>query len=265
MFTGLASTEMDRAEQAADLHSASNAAASTAASSASTSSLGEAGTRLPVGSGFSWTSSQHHLQRGVNGPRVPSEIIDLANSALADILEATKFTHASQCSFDEKDLHKGTSERRVLKPGHCVELDAGGLYAQVLLVDVAAERTADGPPPGQAQLLVHKFQKHDQTHPELPVPWLRRHPKGFDVIPVSRIYRRAHIIPIFRGGDSDAACEPNPREFLVNTLAHPLYAGVPGRKIFLTCPHCNEGRLLKPANLGDLVQCEKCGVQSPWL
>lgn len=225
------------------------------------------GTRLAVGLGRPWAMFLADIERGLHGPAVLPALFNGIAPALQSALGGTNYTHAPQYQVAETDLYDGTTERRVLKPGHCVELNDGE-FAQVILVDVTADSlpgTAEAAPASPARILVLSFAMANPVsplHPELPVPWLRR--GALRLISAAQLRRRAHVIPLFKGGENDSPCEPFPAEFLVNTLAHPLHAGRPGRKIYLGCPHCKEGRLLKPRRIGDSVTCPQCGTTSPW-
>ena len=180
--------------------------------------------------------------------------------------------YAPQCKYTLRDRHGGEHSVRILKPGHCVQLRTAGVcdddstsFAQILCINVqqrtcsvlANEKLKTNGP----LLAVCMFEFID-IHPELAeVPHLSRGSVAF--VHLSDVHRRAHIVPLYRGGHDDTPCEPFPTNFLVNIAMFPRYSAPSATRIFMSCK-CGVP-LPKPPCYGDPVTCPKCTRATPWL
>ena len=215
------------------------------------------GKMVLVDNGITWRLQIANLAAGERGPAVDPT----TTRQLRGLMDQRRFvSFALQCKYTLRDPYAGEHTVRILKPGHCVQLmDSDSvLFAQILAINVqqsGAGISVDGP-----LLLVSRFTCTGD-HDELPVPRLVR--GDIEFIPLSKIHRRAHVVPIYRGGPLDSPCEAFPASFLVNTSMFPRYVAPCSTRIFMSCL-CG-GRLPKPLRYGAQVTCPNCMNQTQWL
>ena len=221
------------------------------------------GQHLAVDDDLAWRLQLANLSTGLHGPAVhPDKVREFCTS----MNTRTFVTYAPQCKYTLRDRHGGEHSVRILKPGHCVQLSIEGIsdddstsFAQILCINVQQRtRLVSGHGP---LLAVCMFDFLD-IHPELAeVPHLRRGKIAF--VHLSDVHRRAHIVPLYRGGHDDTPCEPFPTHFLVNIAMFPRYIAPSATRIFMSCK-CGVP-LPKPPCYGDPVTCPKCTRATPWL
>ena len=215
------------------------------------------GQMVPVDNGIAWRLQIANLASGERGPTVDPSI----TRQLRALMDQRRFvSFALQCKYTLRDPYAGEHTVRILKPGHCVQLENSESvnFAQILAINVqqsGARISLDGP-----LLLVSRFTCTGE-HDELPVPRLVR--GDIVLIPLKDIHRRAHVVPIYRGGPLDTPCEAFPDSFLVNTSMFPRYVAPSSTRIFMSCL-CG-GRLPKPLRYGAQVTCSKCERKTQWL
>ena len=212
-----------------------------------------------------WTTMQLNLRSGMNGPAVEPRVA-LEFERLCS--EHHYVTCGLQIRYTLFDEYTGNYSVNLLKPGHCVQLcrldkeqkRIDNEYAQILAVNVAdADRTT----PLLGPLLAVSLFRYHGLHSELPVPSLSRDETIF--IHLNQVRRRAHVVPIYKGGENESPCEPFPDSFLVNTSVFPHYVAPVTTTFFMSCSSCKKGRLQKPLVFGDLATCPLCSVSCQWL
>lgn len=269
VFTRAVANEADRALQALD----SGPGASGGASGASSSSQWAAArpargspAHCAVGSGQAWRSLLSSLGTGDEGPAVHPDVTSgMHDAVLGWASPGSLCTFGPQSTYDERDFEFGGVSRRVLKPGHCVELK-NHEYAQVLVANLQCS----GLPAGTEPRILCAVFRHLGNHPELPLPHLLR--DSLRVVPLSAVDRRARVVPIFRGVRAAlegglrtyAPCEKYPSHFLVDNSVYPHIAGPADRRVYLSCPFRCGGRLRQPEKFGAVSECSTCKRSSPW-
>jgi hypothetical protein len=234
-----------------------------------------AGTEV-LGSGHSWLSLVHSLQRGENGPIFDQKLLESTKTFLETEVptshahvSARTFVYSRTCALTEAGKLHGETNVRLLSSGHCIELH-DGRFAQVIAPN-AHDREAPPTKEADVVLLVGFFVYHNHSspkHPELPVVWLKRKQVrcSLGMVPLAHVRRRAHVIALFKGGEHDSPCEPLPQSFLVNDMVHPYRAAPKTRKVFMSCGTMGcTGRLQQPEVHGAVVRCELCTEHYPWL
>ena len=208
---------------------------------------------------ITWKLVQADLGAGKHGPAIEPRIL----RELTKLIDEHEFvTSSPQCRYTLQDWYAGNHTVRILKPGHCVQLDGPDStdFAQILCLNL---RHADGIPHADGPRVAVVMFTYRGLHAELPVPHLLRRDVSF--IRLRRVHRRAHVVPIFHGLPTGAPCELFPVSFLVNTSVFPCYVAPPYTKIFLSCPKCKHGRLRKPLRSGVKVACPLCKRRTRWL
>ena len=216
-----------------------------------------------------WAETAYMLDRGVNGPAVDTAAV-FADFSHKVPIEQGRISFYVREKFDHEDPASLQKSRRVLFPGHCVEM-ANGSFAQVILPRVLCEDDDDefGV---KDMALVTEFDYVDQTlnsgnHPVLPIPHLKRGRTNF--VPIRDILRRVHVVPIFRARAVDNFPAVKFAEtFVVNPLVFKQRRGPAYPDVCLTCPNGCAGVRIKipyPKGRGEMVSCPVCTHAFRWL
>ena len=266
--TKLMSIEMDAALHANELHrndmeehahstKSSKPATTTACSMSASSSF------IDFLDEEHWTVFCLNLASGKNGPQIPPE----ATHRLQDFAQEWAARDVVRCQpriyFNECNVYLRTKSLRVLLPGHCVELVKRGTFAQILVLNLTAGEFSRE---ATTLLIVWHFETQTQNHHELPLQHLSR--GDISVIPLTAVFRRAHVVPIFKAGlrvaSTSASAPFCATHFLVNTSVYERVAAPEDRRVFLNCPFCSFPTE-EPEMEGSTVTCLNCKESFHWL
>jgi hypothetical protein len=223
------------------------------------------------GSGRAWLTLVHNLDCGIGGPAIPGSIVRTMVPCAKDFYgelrtaSTARLMFSTSCPYEEKGAEEYENSSRRLQCGHCIQL-LNGIYAQVLVPvvhDAGHESSFVG---FRALVTPFTFMNTDaHLHPEIPLPWLKRcEPARSQIILVSTIRKRVHIVPLFEDEDDGSPCGDYAQSFLVNEFAEPLRSGVRDSDSFLICPQADCGNKIPRPHNGIDVMCDKCGFKTQW-
>lgn len=273
LFRKTVSNQRNAAEVASDVSETSYAEVEVGPAEGDVGLSGNA--RYVLGSGAEWARITHELRRGDGGPGIDIDVLSVASSCFTSdegirSSSTQGIVFASTADFMESDIHSLERSRRILRPGHCVEL-FNGTFCQVLLPLVHARKTghAYDKSDDARTALVATFElmvSDTPLHPDLHLMWLKRSEAAHArLIPLSSVRRRKHVMPIFRGGASSSPCEEFAQSFILNEFVHPLRRGLRNEEIFILCN--SDGCVNKipaPTTVGTTLVCSACGATKPW-